>query len=204
MDVDPTRAAVVQIWSKCMASEKKRIRKKKTIVPTPPPTFVLGKGGPSLVDLRIRRSEFRILVTGPGMLYEKLQLVTTLSISEGCHFRTMEKLAERLSAVALCGSAGSRPAEIRTVGRRTSPVIEIEPGPHSMYQNELVIQTRNGWSFDKLIRKTIAENSDDDDFIVALEALPASGHMEHHIPHDMFGSDPSHDGHGGHAGHHHG
>lgn len=190
-----------------MAAAKRQKRKKQAKVPTPPPTFVLGKGGPSLVDLRIRRSEIRLLVTGPGMLYEKLQMVTSLSISEGCHFRTMEKLAQGLSAYALCGSAGSRPAEIRTIGRRTSPVIEIEPGPHSMYQNELVLKTRNGWSFDKMIRKTIAENSDDDDFLVALEPIPASGHTEHHVRHDLFGHDPSHDGHsghGGHGGHHHG
>ncbi len=187
-----------------MAKRKIRTRRRarKRRVP-PPPTYVLGKGGPSLLDLRLRRSEVRILVTGPGMLYEKLRLVTSLSVSEGCHYRSMQRLASDLVATALCGAQGSRPAEIRVVGRRTSAVLEIEPGPSSMYQNELVLRTRNGWSFDRVIGRALAAGYEKKDYIVALEPIPATGHLEHHAVPGLSGEGDPHQGHGR-GGRHHG
>jgi hypothetical protein len=136
------------------------------------------------------------------MLYEKLRLVTSLSVSEGCHYHSMRQLADDLVATALCGARGSRPAEIRVVGRRTSAVIEIETGPHSMYQNELVLRTRNGWSLDRVIGRALAAGYEGDDYIVALEPIPASGHMEHRLAPDLFGEGDPQLGHGGEGWHH--
>ena len=39
----------------------------------------LFKGGPTLIDLLVDVTELRITVTGPRMLFERLEVVTTLS-----------------------------------------------------------------------------------------------------------------------------
>lgn len=150
------------------------------------PTYVLGKGGPTLLDLRLESPEMRILITGPGMLYEKLRLLTSLGVSEGCHYRTLQALAGQLSATALCGAEGTQRVPISVVGRRTSAVIEIQLGPDSMYQNELVLTTTDGTSLRELLDRTIAEWYDGSDYVVALEPIPADGHLERHQHHDVL------------------
>jgi hypothetical protein len=48
--------------------------------PTTTTSMSVFKGGPTLLDLMIDVSELRISVNGPQMLFEKLTLVTTLSL----------------------------------------------------------------------------------------------------------------------------
>ena len=54
----------------------------------------LGKGGPSLVDLRTETGEVILLVTGPGMLFDHLEVLTTLSAATGATAKAWEAFAK--------------------------------------------------------------------------------------------------------------
>ena len=81
-------------------------------VPGAAASALLAKGGPPLVDLLVDTAELRITVTGPRMLFERLELLTTLSPFEGCTVRRLEELAGCLEGTVHCGLVGVRPAEI--------------------------------------------------------------------------------------------
>ncbi len=145
---------------------------------SPPPTYVVGKGGASLLPLRLESPEVRILINGPGMLYESLRLVTSLGLFDGCHFSSLQRLAAELEAEVRCGAVGRQEVEIEVVSHRAGARLEFGLGPPSMYQSELVIRTRSGeplgWVVDSALTHRYVS-----DYIVALEPIPASGHMEH-------------------------
>lgn len=144
------------------------------------PTYVIGKGGPFLLDLRLESPELRILVTGPKMLYEKLRLVTSLSLMDGCYFGALQKLADELEVEVYCGSVGIEPVHIEVVRHRAGAQIEIGMGPISMYQSELRVRTRSGRPLGQVIDELLTHRFVRD-YIVALEPIPATGHMEHNL-----------------------
>ena len=142
------------------------------------PNYVVGKGTPTLLSLRAESSEVRILVNGPGMLFEKFRLVTTLGLIDGCHYPALKKLASELEAEVLCGSVGREPIDIEVATHRAGAHLEIGLGPASMYQSELIIRTRNGEALGKVI-DSILTHRFIRDYVVALEPVPATGHKEH-------------------------
>jgi hypothetical protein len=68
---------------------------------------LLFKGGPNLIDLLIDANELRITVTGPRMLFERLQLVTTLSTFEGYTVPRLREFVDHLEGTIHCGLVGN-------------------------------------------------------------------------------------------------
>lgn len=142
----------------------------------------LFKGGPTLVDLLIDAPELRITVTGPGMLFDRLVLVTTLSALDGATVERLRGVADSLEGSIHCGLTGIERAPITVVRHRSGGRIEIGLGPATMYQSELVLRTRTGESFAALLRRLLADDPTAP-LLAALHPLTATGHLErHHHP----------------------
>jgi hypothetical protein len=167
---------------------------KVTAVELATETLLLVKGGPTLVDMLVETPEMRIAVTGPGMLFARLEFVTTLSALDGCTVRRLQALAEALEGTIHCGIVGSQPAEITVEGRRTGAVFWVGLGPANMYESDLVLRTKTGETFAALIRRLLATTATGP-FLAALYPVTATGHLEHH--HEV----PDNGDHGGHHGH---
>ena len=142
------------------------------------PTYVVGKGTPTLLSLRLESPEVRILINGPGMLFEKLCVVTSLGLFDGCHFASLERLAGELKVEVFCGAVGRQPVGVKVVTHRAGARLEIGLGPASMYQSELIIRTKSGEALGQVIDSTLTHRYVSD-CVVALEPIPATGHMEH-------------------------
>jgi hypothetical protein len=165
------------------------------------PTYILGKGGPSLVNLRVPTPAIRILVTGPGMLFEKLRLLTSLDVMAGCTVHSLRAFASRLEGIVFCGHVGARRVPIEAVAHRTGTVIEIGLGPASMYQSELLLRTSSGEPLEELLRRVLVRG-ELGDHLVALQPVEATGHLEH--VHSSGGSSGHGPGHSHHSGGSHG
>ncbi|MGH8906691.1 MAG: hypothetical protein ACRD0K_09285 [Egibacteraceae bacterium] len=145
----------------------------------------LFKGGPTLIDLLIDVTQLRIIVTGPRMLFENLELLTTLSAFEGTTVQRLRDLAGCLEATIHCGLVGIQRAEITVVTVRSGGVLRIGLGPPSMYQSEMVLRTKTGETFRALIQRLLLSDSADpaQPFFVGLHPVTATGHLEHHQDH---------------------
>jgi hypothetical protein len=138
----------------------------------------LFKGGPTLIDLLVDVTELRITVTGPRMLFERLELVTTLSALDGCTVQQLRELAGCLEGTIHCGLVGVQHAEIQVETLRSGGSLQIDLGPPSMYQSELVLRTRTGETFRALLQRLLASDPSRP-FVAGLHAVTASGHLEH-------------------------
>ena len=90
---------------------------------------LLFTGGPSLVDLAVDATELRITVTGPRMLFERLDFVTTLSAFDGCTVPRLRDFAGCLEGSIHCGLIGIQSAPISVTSMRAGGVLQIELGP---------------------------------------------------------------------------
>lgn len=163
-------------------------------------SVVLFKGGASLVDLLVDDPELRITVTGPGMLFERLDLLTTLSPFEGCTVQGFRELAASMEGTIHCGLVGTQRAKIDVVTHRSGGILQIGLGPANMYQSELVLRTRTGETFRALIQRLLSHDPARP-FFAGLHAVPATGHLEHHHEapsggHHDHASHPEGGGHG--------
>jgi hypothetical protein len=138
----------------------------------------LFKGGPTLIDLLIDAEELRIVVTGPGMLFERLQLLTTLSALDGCTVQSLRDLADLLEGTIHC-LVGVLPAQITVATLRSGGILQIDLGPPSLYQSELVLRTRSGETFRVLLRRLLSTDPSRS-FFAGLHAVTATGHLERH------------------------
>ncbi|WP_395297827.1 hypothetical protein ACF9IK_33520 [Kitasatospora hibisci] len=159
---------------------------------------VLFKGGPTFVDLLLDASELRLVVTGPGMLFERLDLVTDLTPFEGRTAQRLSQLADALEGTVHCGLIGIEEAPVKVVSHRAGAALQIGLGPASMYQSELLLRTRTGETLRALLYRLLSDDPGRT-FVAGLYPVPATGHMEHHDDHD-HGS--GHHDHGG-SGHGH-
>jgi hypothetical protein len=158
----------------------------------------LFKGGPGLIDLLIDATELEIAVTGPKMLFERLELLTTLSVFDGYNVHRLRELASHLEGVIHCGLVGTQPAEITVAVHRSGATLEIDLGPASMYESDLVLRTRTGETFRALLQRLLSSDPSLP-FFAALHGVTATGHLEHeHGPGDGS-EEPSHEGHGEHG-----
>ncbi len=169
-------------------------------------SVVLFKGGATLVDLLIDVRELRVTVTGPRMLFERLELLTTLSALDGATVPRLRELAGCLEGTIHCGSIGVQRSEIAVATLRSGGVLQIDLGPPSMYQSELVLRSRTGETFRAVITRLLSDDPSRP-FFAGLHPVTATGHLEHepglhggpaeagggeHDPHD-------HEGQGGHG-----
>jgi hypothetical protein len=166
---------------------------------------MLFKGGPSLVDLLVDEPELRITVTGPGMLFERLDLLTTLSPFDGCSVQALRKLAAALEGTIHCGLVGTERVVIEVVTHRSGGTVRIGLGPANMYQSELVVRTTTGETLRSLVQRVLTPGPGPTrSFFAGLHAVPAVGHLEHHTGSGGHRHDPPpHGGHTGHSGGHH-
>jgi hypothetical protein len=139
----------------------------------------LFKGGPTLIDMLIDVDELQITVTGPRMLFERLELVTTLSAFDGCTVQRLRDLADSLEGTIHCGVVGILPARITVAAVRSGGILQIDLGPPSLYQSELRLRTRTGETFRVLIRRLLSTDPTHS-FFAGLHAVTAAGHLEHH------------------------
>lgn len=133
-------------------------------------------GGPRLLDIFVGTDEIEILVTGPGMLFDRLELVTNLSALDGCTFGALEAIAADLEGISACGHRAPEHVDIRVEAHRTGPELVLDLGPASMYQSVLTLRTRSGQSFRELLRAAMGREN----LIAALQAVRATAHHEHH------------------------
>jgi hypothetical protein len=61
--------------------------------------YTLGKGGPSLFDLRTNTREVILLVTGPGMVFDHLEVLTTLSAAAGATAKAWQAFTKGIDCV---------------------------------------------------------------------------------------------------------
>ncbi|HEU0123132.1 MAG TPA: hypothetical protein VFQ91_21560 [Bryobacteraceae bacterium] len=140
-------------------------------------TALLYKGGPMLLDLYLAATEYHITVTGPRMLFERLQLATTLSAFDGYTAPRLHAFADALEGTIHCGLVGIVAAEIAVDTMRAGGVLTISAGPPNMYQSLLVLRTRTGETFRNLFLR-IFQPAVAPAF-VGLQAVPAEAHLEH-------------------------
>jgi hypothetical protein len=124
----------------------------------PPATAstALFKGGPTLIDLLVDVTELRITVTGLRMLFERLELVTTLSAFDGCTVQRLRELAGCLEGTVHYGLVGVQHAGIQVETLRSGGILQVDLGPASMDQSELVLRTRTGETFRTLVQRLLA------------------------------------------------
>lgn len=147
-------------------------------------TVVLSKAGPRIVDFYLADSQLKIIVNGPGMLYEKLELMTNRTALDGATVDFYRKVAEGLKATIACPQEPIRLAEIKIDPHRLGAELSIELGSVSMYQSLLEISTVGGESFQELIDVSLSSSktpfSSRVPTIAALVTVRATGHHEHH------------------------
>lgn len=158
----------------------------------------LFKGGQTLIDLLIDASELSITVTGPGMLFQRLQLLTTLSAFDGCTVERLRDLAACLEGTVHCGLVGIERAQISVAALRSGGILEIGLGPASMYESELVLRTRTGETLGALIRRVLSSGRSGP-FFAGLHPVTATGHLERHLGQGEVGGGPRTGGHDDHS-----
>ncbi|GLW46994.1 hypothetical protein Stsp02_26560 [Streptomyces sp. NBRC 14336] len=163
-------------------------------------TLALSKGGASLVDLLVDAPEVRVVVTGPGMLYDHLVLLTTLTPADGCNAHRVKELAASLEGTVHCGAVGVHPAEISVTPYRAGVLLRIGLGPANMYQSTLVLRTHTDETFRELLTRLLSDDPERP-FFAGLHGVPATGHLEHH--HSTGGGGHDHHGRQGGSGHGH-
>ena len=147
-------------------------------------TLVLSKAGPRLIDFYLSDNQLKIAVNGPGMLFEKLELMTNKTAFDGASVDFYNKVADGLRATIACPHEPMRSAEINVNPHRLGAELSIGLGPTSMYQSLLEITTVGGESFKELIDASL--NTDITPFssrqptIATLVTVRATGHHEHH------------------------
>lgn len=159
--------------------------------------YVLRTGGPSLLDLCVDSNEIHILVNGPGMSFEYLNLLTSLALADGYSVDTLATFTEEIEIVAHCGHVGTTKIVPKQVPNLNSVQLQIGLGPMSMYESELILETKSGETFIHLIERTIAQFHTGK-YLVALAVISGTSHHASHTPghHDEHMPDPH-----GHSGH---
>lgn len=165
----------------------------------------LGKGGPSLVDLRTNTREVILLVTGPGMLFDHLEVLTTLSAAAGATAKAWEAFAKGIDCLANCSNVSKLKIMPELKRSRVGMRVHIGLGPIGMYQTELVLRVRKRDStFRKLCDQVFGRPKPAAGYSVFLYPAIASGHPEHHHRVTDFGNVPAPGGnHQTGPGHHH-
>lgn len=147
-------------------------------------TVVLTKAGPRLIDFCLDTDELSIQVNGPGMLFEKLELMTNRTALDGATVQFYEDVATGLAGTVDCPHAGLQQAAITVEPHRLGAELSIDLGPASMYQSELRLRTVSGETFRALIERALgpapATFPREGDTIAVLIAVRATGHHEHH------------------------
>ena len=147
-------------------------------------TLVLNKAGPRLIDFYRDDNRLTIAVNGPGMLFEKLELMINKTALDGAGIDFFRRVAAGLRATIACPHEPMRSADITVDIHRLGAELSIELGPASMYQSQLSIYTAGGESFRQLIDASLDEADtrfvSKEPLMAMLVAVRATSHHEHH------------------------
>jgi hypothetical protein len=183
-----------------MAAKKRAPAKKGGRV-----TYTLGQGGPSLYDLRLNVAEVVLLVNGPGMLFDHLEVLTSLGAAAGATANAWEAFTKGVECIANCGSISRVRIAPELKTSRVGVRAHIAFGPIGMYQTELTLRLRKkGWTFRQFFDEIFAQTKRGASYSVALSPVIATGQPEHHhrgIVIDEKPSAPYNDSHSGHHNH---
>jgi len=154
------------------STHKEALKMKKT-------HYLLTKAGPRLLDLMVDTAQIDILVTAPGMLFQRLELVTNLGLLEGCDAGFYHELAKDLDATVFCGHQAPIAVDITVNAHRVGAELSIELGEPSMYQSLLRLRTHSGKTFKEVIsasRATLTGHT----MMAGFYVVRATGNHEHH------------------------
>lgn len=140
---------------------------------------LVSKAGPRLIDLLIDSTELDIVVTAPGMLVDRLEVLSNLDCFDGCDAGFYKILAERLEGTVYCGHTPPQKAEFELESHRMGMELSISLGEMSMYQSLLRLRTKCGNSIKAVILDVLGKESADG-VMVVLNVVRASGNHEHH------------------------
>jgi len=147
-------------------------------------TLVLSKAGPRLIDFYRAENKMSIAINGPGMLFDKLELLTNRSVLQGASVDFYHQVAAGLRATIACPHEPVRLADITVEPHRLGAELSIELGPMSMYQSLLDIQTVGGESFRALIDASLGDMdtpfTSGEPTVAMFVAVRATGSHEHH------------------------
>ena len=141
--------------------------------------YLLTKAGPRLIDCFVEADQIDILVTGPGMLFDRLDLLTNQSALNGCDASFYTKIAADLEGEIHCGLRPPSAVTISVEPHRVGLELSIRLGPTSMYQSLLWLRTRSGRTFRDLIETATAGRANVP-LIAVFHAVRSSSHHEHH------------------------
>jgi len=141
--------------------------------------YLLTKAGPRLLDLMVDTAQIDILVTAPGMLFERLELVTNLGMLEGCDAGFYYELAKDLEATVFCAHKAPVQVEIAVDAHRLGAELSIELGEPSMYQSLLRLRTQSGKTFREVITASRAVINNET-MMAGFYVVRATGNHEHH------------------------
>ena len=146
--------------------------------------YLITPMGSNLIDIDVIAPAIEINVNYPGISTTGLELVTNLSAANGFHFMNIQALADGIEVESYCGSIGRRMEEVKVEAGVLSAKLMISVGPTGMYQNTLMLRTKENISFSSLIRQSILQKEYGEKVIVALRAIEGSGKHQHG-GHDM-------------------
>lgn len=141
-------------------------------------SYVVTKGGPLLFDLRVPVERVRLLVNGPGMLFDRFELVTSLDASEGATSAALVRLSKAIRVTAICGHRPPVRVKPQVVLSRIGARLLVGVGPMGMYQSEVILDTPRR-TFRRLLDETLARHRRRS-YQAALTPVAGTGHHEHH------------------------
>jgi hypothetical protein len=141
--------------------------------------YLLSKAGPRLLNVMVDSPQIDIIVTAPGMLFQRLELVTNLGAFEGCDADFYSELASDMEGTIFCGHQAPIRTVISVQTHRVGTELTIDLDPLSMYQSLIRLRTRSGRSFNAVVNSSLGTKTDLD-VIAVFNAIRATGHHEHH------------------------
>ena len=150
-------------------------------LPQVPNDNTLGHEGPTLLNFRIGYPKFDVGMNGPGLLFNALELRTSLHLQDGCDYAAHRRLIEGFKVTAFCGHLPPGEVSIRVVGSTLAAYVSIDAGPPSMYMSHLRFETLAGETFQELCDRTLNPFGRKD-YLVAMVPIfnEGVGHGGHH------------------------
>lgn len=144
------------------------------MLPTATPLYIVGCGGPLLLDIYRPVYMFHMVIKGAGTSFAKLHLVSSLTFSHGLCVKALELFAYSLQATVYSSRATAEDVPIRVISGATQASLEIGVGPAGTDHNDLFLRTVTGETFVELIQRLLIVRGDPASSLVALMPVEPS------------------------------
>ncbi|MDQ6707618.1 MAG: hypothetical protein M3Z85_16780 [Acidobacteriota bacterium] len=170
-----------------MPTKKAPTRQKKTRAVV----YTLGQGGPSLFDLRLDTPSVILLVNGPGMLFDHLEVLTSLGAGGGATANAWQAVAKGVECIANCSSLSKVKIVPELKTSRVGVRMRIGFGPLGMYRTEMTLRVRKkGLTFRGFFDEIFGQTKPRANYSVVLYPAIAEGHAEHEHKPFVIGPQP--------------